>query len=81
MGTVKGFARIYQQTFVDIYSKWTAAKLYTTKTPITGADLLNDRVLPFGRNGLDGCPHGGMLAMVFVHHAHRALVHLGGKLV
>ena len=29
------------------YSKWAAAKLYTTKTPITGADLLNDRVLPF----------------------------------
>jgi hypothetical protein len=24
-----------------------AAKLYTTKMPITGADLLNDRVLPF----------------------------------
>jgi hypothetical protein len=23
------------------------AKLYTTKTPITAADLLNDRVLPF----------------------------------
>ena len=29
------------------YSKWAAAKLYTTKTPITSADLLNDRVLPF----------------------------------
>jgi len=39
--------RIYQQTFVDTYSKWVAAKLYTTKAPITGADLLNDRVLPF----------------------------------
>jgi transposase InsO family protein len=39
--------RIYQQTFVDTYSKWAAAKLYTTKTPITAADLLNDRVLPF----------------------------------
>ena len=32
---------------MDTYSKWAAAKLYTTKTPITGADLLNDRVLPF----------------------------------
>ena len=47
MGTIKGVGRIYQQTFADTYSKWAAAKLYTTKTPITGADLLNDRVLPF----------------------------------
>jgi len=39
--------RIYQQIFVDTYSKWVAAKLYTTKTPITAADLLNDRILPF----------------------------------
>ena len=46
-GTLKGVGRIYQQTFVDTYSKWAAAKLYTTKTPITSADLLNDRVLPF----------------------------------
>ena len=47
VGTIKGIGRIYQQTFVNTYSKWAAAKLYTTKTPITGADLLNDRVLPF----------------------------------
>lgn len=47
-GTIKGVGRSYQQTFVDTYSKWAAAKLYTTKTPITtAADLLNDRVLPF----------------------------------
>jgi transposase InsO family protein len=45
VGTIKGVGRIYQQTFVDTYSKWAAAKLYTTKTPLT--DLLNDRVLPF----------------------------------
>ena len=32
---------------MDTYSKWAAAKLYTSKAPITGADLLNDRVLPF----------------------------------
>jgi hypothetical protein len=44
---LKGVGRIYQQTFVDTYSKWAAAKLYTTKIPITSADLLNDRVLPF----------------------------------
>ena len=48
--TIKGVGQIYQQTFVDTYSKWAAAELYTTKTPITGADLLNDRVLPFFAN-------------------------------
>ena len=47
VGTIKGVGRIYQQTFVDTYSRWAAAKLYTTKTPITAAELLNDRVLPF----------------------------------
>jgi transposase InsO family protein len=46
VGTIKGVGRLYQQTFVDTYSKWASAKLYTSKTPITAADLLNDRVLP-----------------------------------
>ena len=45
--TLKGVGRIYQQTFVDTYSKVAFTKLYTTKVPITAADLLNDRVLPF----------------------------------
>ncbi len=47
VGTLKGVGRIYQQTYVDTYCKVAHAKLYTTKTPITAADLLNDRVLPF----------------------------------
>jgi transposase InsO family protein len=47
VGTIKGVGRIYQQTFVDTYSKVAFGKLYTMKTPITAADLLNDRVLPF----------------------------------
>lgn len=47
VGNMKGVGRIYQQTFVDTYCKVAFAKLYTTKTPITAADLLNDRVLPF----------------------------------
>ena len=47
VGTLKGVGRIYQQTFVDTYAKLGFAKLYNTKTPITAADLLNDRVLPF----------------------------------
>ena len=53
VGTLKGVGRIYQQTFVDTYSKVASAKLYTTKTPITAADLLNDKVLPlFEEHGL-----------------------------
>ena len=47
VGTMKGVGRIYQQTFVDTYAKAAFAKLYDRKTPITAADLLNDRVLPF----------------------------------
>ena len=47
VGTMKGVGRIYQQTFIDTYSSMGFAKLYTTKQPITAADLLNDRVLPF----------------------------------
>ena len=47
VGTMKGVGRIYQQTFIDTYAKVGFAKLYTDKTPITAADLLNDRVLPF----------------------------------
>ena len=47
VGTLKGVGRVYQQTFVDTYSKIAFAKLYLNKTPITAADLLNDRVLPF----------------------------------
>ncbi len=47
VGNLKGVGRIYQQTFVDTYSKVAFCKLYTTKTPITAADTLNDKVLPF----------------------------------
>lgn len=47
VGNLKGVGRIYQQTFVDTYSKIAFCKLYTTKTPITAADTLNDKVLPF----------------------------------
>jgi transposase InsO family protein len=47
VGCMKGVGRIYQQTFVDTYSKVAICKLYKTKTPITAADLLNDRVVPF----------------------------------
>jgi hypothetical protein len=47
VGNVKGVGRIYQQTFIDTYSRIAFAKLYTSKHAITSADILNDRVLPF----------------------------------
>jgi transposase InsO family protein len=47
VGTMKGVGRIYQQTFIDTYSKVAFAKLYDRKTALTAADLLNDRVVPF----------------------------------
>ncbi|WP_439292172.1 IS481 family transposase [Mannheimia haemolytica] len=47
VGNIKGVGRIYQQTFIDTYSKVAFAKLYTMKTAITAADMLNDKVLPF----------------------------------
>jgi transposase InsO family protein len=47
VGTLKGVGRIYQQTVIDTYSKVGFAKLYDRKTPVTAADLLHDRVLPF----------------------------------
>ena len=47
VGTIKGVGRIYQQTFIDTYSRIAFAKLYDRKHAITAADMLNDRVLPF----------------------------------
>lgn len=47
VGNLKGVGRIYQQTFVDTYSKLALVKLYDRKHAITAADMLNDRVLPF----------------------------------
>lgn len=47
VGNLKGVGRIYQQTFIDTYSKVVHCKLYTAKTSITAADILNDKVLPF----------------------------------
>lgn len=47
VGTIKGVGRIYQQTFIDTYSRVAFAKLYERKSALTAADLLNDRVLPW----------------------------------
>ena len=47
VGTIKGVGRIYQQTWVDTYCKVAFAKLYTNKTALVAADILNDRVIPW----------------------------------
>lgn len=47
VGTMKGVGRIYQQTFVDTYTRVAFAGLYTEKTPIVAAHLLNEYVLPW----------------------------------
>jgi transposase InsO family protein len=47
VGTIKGIGRIYQQTFIDTYSKVAFVKLYTAKSALMAADLLNDRVVPW----------------------------------
>jgi hypothetical protein len=47
VGNLKGVGRIYQQTFIDTYTKVAFVKLYDRKHAITAADTLNDRVLPF----------------------------------
>lgn len=47
VGTIKGVGRIYQQTFVDTYTKMAFVKLYDRKNALVAADLLNDQVLPF----------------------------------
>ena len=47
VGTIKGIGKIYQQTFIDTYSRVADIKLYTRKTAITSADILNDRILPW----------------------------------
>lgn len=47
VGTLKGVGRIYQQTFIDTYSRVAQAKLYDRKNALVAAEMLNDRVLPF----------------------------------
>ena len=47
VGYIKGVGRIYQQTFIDTYSKVVFCKLYDRKNALVAADLLNDKVLPF----------------------------------
>lgn len=47
VGNIKGVGRIYQQTFIDTYTRVAFAKLYDRKNALVAADALNDRVIPF----------------------------------
>lgn len=47
VGNLKGVGRIYQQTFIDTYTRVAFVKLYDRKNALVAADLLNDKVLPF----------------------------------
>lgn len=47
VGNIKGVGHIYQQTFIDTYSKVAFAKLYDRKNALVAADTLNDQVVPF----------------------------------
>jgi hypothetical protein len=46
IGNIKGIGRLYQQTFIDTYSRVAFAKVYTEKNALVAADMLNDQVLP-----------------------------------
>ena len=47
VGTFKTIGKVYTQTYIDSYCRVADVKLYREKTPITSADMLNDKVLPF----------------------------------
>ncbi len=46
-GTLKGVRKVYVQVIVDAFCSLPFAKVYTSKMPITAAELRYDRVLPF----------------------------------
>jgi hypothetical protein len=54
VGTIKGIGRIYQQTFIDTYSRVAFVKLYDRKNALCAADTLNDRVCRSLKNRIFG---------------------------
>jgi len=50
VGYIKGVGKIYQQTYIDTYTRVAFAKLYDRKNALVAADMLNDKVLPFYQN-------------------------------
>jgi transposase InsO family protein len=47
VGYIKGVGKIYQQTFIDTYTRVAFGKVYDRKNALVAADMLNDKVLPF----------------------------------
>ncbi len=47
VGYIKGVGKIYQQTFLDTYTRVAFAKVYDRKNALVAADRLTDKVLPF----------------------------------
>lgn len=47
VGTIKGVGKIDMQSVVDAHCSLGFAKLHLSKVPMTAADVLHDRVLPF----------------------------------
>lgn len=47
VGYIKGVGKIYQQTFIDTYTRVAFIKVYDRKNALVAADMLNDKVLPF----------------------------------
>ena len=74
---------MYQQTFIDTYSRVAHTKLYTEKTAITAADLLNDKVLPWYEE--QAVPllriltdRGSKFCGKFEHHAYELFLSIEG---
>jgi len=47
VGSLKGIGRVYLQTVIDCYSRYTWGRLYTSKMPVTAVHVLNHDVIPF----------------------------------
>ena len=47
VGNIKGVGHIYQQTYIDTYTKVAMCKLYDRKNALVAAEMLNDKVVPF----------------------------------
>lgn len=46
VGNIEGIGKIYQQTFIDTYTRLAIVKLYTEKSASCAVDLLNNQVFP-----------------------------------
>ena len=54
VGTFKGIGRVYEQTFIDTYTRVAMVNLYTEKTAVTAAHMLNSTVIPwFAEQGVE----------------------------